>query len=126
MGQSGKATRRLERERIKIGSLTLTLTEILDMLKELVRASNSNPVIGLTVSILVTDLAYKFKLLSKTGYIGIMVAIGTAEAGGIINDIEDLIPSFKKASDTSQPSAQTIVYGQAGQSPITQTDKVVL
>jgi len=126
MAQQGKAVRRLERERIKIGALTVTVSQILDLLKELVRTANSNPVIGITTAIMVADVAYRFQLITKTAYIGILVAIGASETASVINDIEDLIPSFRKAADASQPSAQTIVYGDAGKVPLTQSDKVVL
>lgn len=108
-----RAQRRLTREALKTQALLQSIGIIETLLKELVRASESNPIIGITISILTADISYKLHLITKTAYIGVMVAIGASEAGSIINDISDLIPSFKKASDDSTPSGRTFVYADS-------------
>lgn len=111
-----RAQRRLTREAMKTQAILQSIGILETLLKELVRASESNPIIGITIAILTADIAYKLKIITMTAYVGIMVAIGASESGAIINDISDLIPSFHKASDDSTPSGKTFVYADSGDS----------
>jgi len=109
-----RAKRKLERDKIKLDLLGNVSDKTLDIIKEMVRASNSNPVIGITMSIIFTGIAYKIHLISMVEYIAILTAVGVSDAGAVINDITDLIPSFKKAADSSTPSGTTLVYNDGG------------
>jgi hypothetical protein len=109
---SGKASRRLEREKIKTSALVQSLDGLFDILKEFIRASNSNPVIGVTASFLMVSIMAKMKLLTVSEQTACMVAIGAIEGGQIASSVLNEMPwnAFKPAVNDSKPSASTIVY----------------
>ena len=85
---------------------------------ELVRASNSNPLIGLMTVFISTDILYRLKIIDVITATAIFTAAGALEgaeiAEGVITDIGDFFKVFgaqNKTPDPITPSASTIVYG---------------
>lgn len=84
---------------------------------ELVRASNSNPLIGITVSLVSADILLRLGIIDHLTYTFILSSVGVIEgaavAGTIITDITQLF-SFSKSQnptpDPITPTATTIVY----------------
>lgn len=98
-----------------------------DVIVELVRAANSNPLLGIFISIVATDILARSKIIDPSTAAGLYVAIGAIEgasvAGTIISDFTDVFKLFSKSptQDLVRPSATTIVYPRAGQNEDLQT-----
>ena len=87
---------------------------------ELVRASNSNPLIGLMTVFITTDILYRLKVIDLATAAAIFTAAGALEGSQIANtvltDISDFFHVFgaqNKSPDPITPSAKTIVYGSS-------------
>jgi len=108
------------RKRIKdekfADTLALLSTDVKDVVVELIRASNSNPLIGILVSIVSVDILSRAHIIDSATAAGLYVAIGAIEgasvAGTIISDFTDVFKIFSKSptQDLVRPSASTIVY----------------
>jgi len=120
--RSSKAERRLLRE-IQGSELLLGLTgEVKEVVMELIRAANSNPIIGVFVTIASADVMHRAKVLSDEGYIAVLAFLGLIEGGQVAANVLDaagnlvgsLIPSIagqKAAIDNLvNPSATTLVF----------------
>ena len=90
---------------------------------ELVRASNSNPLIGLMTVFITTDILYRLKVIDLATAAAIFTAAGALEGSEIANtvltDISDFFHVFgaqNKTPDPITPSAKTIVYGSSDNS----------
>lgn len=104
--------------------------EVKEIVIEVIRAANSNPVIGILVSIIAVDMLYRLRLIGAQTVVALYVFLGVIEggtvaanlidaAGNFVGDLGSLIPSFgsKTTNQASQadlvtPSATTLVYGQ--------------
>lgn len=91
----------------------MSVEKILEVLKEMVRASTSNPLVGIAVSVASADMLNRAGLLSDVARDIIWVSIGAVEATQAAgNLLSDLIP-FKNTSNDLLPSATTIVFGDS-------------
>lgn len=123
---SRKAERRLRKELATMGLSEAALTSLKDVIVELLRTANSNPLTGILVSIVAAEVLYKLKIISTVGYVALYAIIGTEvavdEEGNVINAIAAVDKLFGNASTSTpiNPSATTIVYPQASPSAATQ------
>lgn len=98
--------------------------DVKDVVIELIRASMSNPLMGIFVSIAATDILVKLKVLTPQTAAGLYVAIGAIEgaevAGTVINDFASVFKIFGKSpsNNTLEPSLQTFVEGADKDTPI--------
>lgn len=105
-----------DREKLKTEALLnlsdKAITELSGVAREFIRAANSNPVVGMTASMVVVLLLERVKLLSPAEGNVVMVAIGAIEAGQAAGGILSEMPwnAFKPAVNDTKPSASTIVY----------------
>jgi hypothetical protein len=94
--------------------------EVKDIVIEVIRAANSNPVIGVFVAIVGVDVLYRLKLIGATSVVAILAFLGVIEggsvaanlidaAGNFIGDIGQLIPSIgsKTINQASQADLVT-------------------
>jgi hypothetical protein len=99
-----------------LGNLT---GDIKDVAIEIIRTANSNPLLGILVSVVTVDILSRLKIIDPGTAAGLYVAIGTIEgaevATGVITSLTDVFHLFGKspaAPNLIEPSATTIVYGQ--------------
>ena len=111
---SGKAVRRLERDKMRMDLLTQALKSFTHLGTELIRTANANPVTGLTVSLLTVMLPGKFRLLTPQEVTGMFVALGAIEGSAVASRvISEVVPwdLAKKGVDNIQPTVTTLSYG---------------
>ncbi|MEM3859749.1 MAG: hypothetical protein QW478_10160 [Candidatus Micrarchaeaceae archaeon] len=110
--------RKKEQENQLLTIAGISIEKLLDLAKEFLRASNSNPIIGMASTLLITDILYRAKIIDLTTAVGINILVGTVEgssiAGQILGDITDLFQFFgnRPSNIEFKPSAQTIVYAE--------------
>lgn len=87
--------------------------DVMEILRELVRTANSNPIIGVLLSIVTIDMLHRAKLIGENAVVAFYIVIGAIESGSVISDIANLWPSFTRNTqvDPVRPSATTVVYG---------------
>ncbi|MEM3193223.1 MAG: hypothetical protein QW292_14285 [Candidatus Parvarchaeota archaeon] len=96
----------------------ISIEKILDLAKEFLRTANSNPIVGMASTLIVTDILYRTRIIDLTTAIGINVMVGTIEggsiAGQVIQDITDIMNFFgnRPSNIEFKPSASTIVYAE--------------
>ncbi len=97
----------------------VVFTKSLDVLKEMIRAANSNPLMGMVASVVMADILARAKIIDNGTAAGIWAIVGTIEgaeiAGTLISDFTDIFKIFSKSptQDLMRPSATTIVYGNS-------------
>ncbi|MEM3846255.1 MAG: hypothetical protein QXU98_11230 [Candidatus Parvarchaeota archaeon] len=110
--------RKKEQENQLLTIAGISIEKLLDLAKEFLRASNSNPIIGMASTLLITDILYRAKIIDLTTAVGINILVGTVQgssiAGQILSDITDLFQFFgnRPSNIEFKPSAQTIVYAE--------------
>lgn len=94
--------------------------KILDVVKELIRTANSNPVIGYILGFITADVLYRSKIIdegtAKLVNISLGIMMGANVSGSILEDITDITHVFGKGGVSNKefsPSAQTIVYADS-------------
>ena len=92
--------------------------ETLEVIRSMLQASLSNPLMGIVSAITIGDILYRAKIIDIQSYTAIMVSVGvlegTAVAGSIINDVTDFFHIFQsqnQSSDPITPTASTVVVG---------------
>lgn len=110
---------KLKSERELMSFLSTLTGDVKDIAIEIIRTANSNPLLGILVSIVSVDILARLKIIDPGTAAGLYVAIGTIEgaevATGIITSLSDVFHIFGKspsAPNLIEPSATTIVYGQ--------------
>lgn len=110
---------KLKSERELMSFLSNLSGDVKDIAIEIIRTANSNPLLGILVSIVSVDILSRLKIIDPGTAAGLWVAIGTVEgaevASGIITSLADVFHIFGKspaAPNLIEPSATTIVYGQ--------------
>lgn len=99
------------------GILTLE-DKSLEIIKELVKGSVSNPLLGMVASLVVSDVLYRAKIIDLQTAVGINVVVGTVDgsqiASAIISDITDITKLFQSRPQNApfQPSATTLVLAE--------------
>lgn len=97
--------------------LTSGIEEFGGIIKELIRASMSNPMIGLVVSIISLSVLGKAGVVSdgdkKVGMILIGAAAGIQLTAEIIDDLSKFVPSVQSGGTPSlvTPSGNVLVFG---------------
>lgn len=87
------------------------MKEIPGIYKELIRASISNPIVGIAVAVSAADLLRRAGLISQEAATIILVSVGAVEAAETASTLlSDLIP-FKNSANELIPSAKTVVFG---------------
>lgn len=90
--------------------------KLFELAKEFLRTANSNPVIGMVASLIVSDVLFRAKIIDIGTAIGINVLVGTVEGSQITAEVLSDLTSITKFMGNShpisniQPSASTIVY----------------
>ena len=108
-----KSTNKIEIDKKLLDIGGMSIEKVLEILKEMVRASTSNPLVGIAVSVASADMLNRAGLLSDAARDIIWVSIGAVEATQAAgNLLSDLIP-FKNTSNDLLPSATTIVFGDS-------------
>lgn len=89
-----------------------------DVLKAMTQASISNPLLGITTSLIFADILYRAKVIDMATFTGIGVSVGVLEgsavAGNIIEDVSGFFALFKSqnaAPDPVTPTANVVVLG---------------
>jgi hypothetical protein len=101
-----------------IGAAGFAIDKIVDVLKTMIQASNSNPLMGMIAAVVMADILARTKIIDNGTAAGIWAIVGTVEgasiAGTVISDFTDIFKIFSKSptQDLMRPSASTIVYGQ--------------
>ena len=112
--------RKRQTETLFSQNLQTLLTSGKDIVVELVRATNSNPLIGVLISIVSVDILSRAHIIDSATAAGCYVALGFIDgasvAGTVISDFTDVFKLFAKSptNDLVRPSATTIVYPRAG------------
>lgn len=119
--RSGKAWRRLSRELAKMGIAEESIVGIKEIVVELIRAANSNPLIGIVIAVVIVDFLYSLKVISFTAMTAIYVILGIETSTLVADDISSILTSLNPAKgifgggtptiNPIEPSATTIVYG---------------
>jgi hypothetical protein len=118
---------RLARKKLKqnnkdqlIGLVGVIGKETLEVIKAMLQASLSNPLMGIVSGITIGDILYRAKIIDIQSYTAIMVSVGvlegTAVAGTIINDVSDFFHIFQsqnQSSDPITPTASTVVVSES-------------
>jgi len=126
-GKEGKAKTKAETdlEIVKIEKLAEMLESGLStagsITKELLRAAMNNPMLGLVVSLMLSDMLVKSGVMQKeTGWLikGIIVsAAGVDIAGdiiGLVTRVLPFAPPVTKNNELFTPRAETIVFADGG------------
>ncbi|MEM3193273.1 MAG: hypothetical protein QW292_14540 [Candidatus Parvarchaeota archaeon] len=117
-----KRERRYEKRKTEeqlISLAGISIEKLLDLTKEFLRAANSNPIIGMVTSLIVTDILYRTKIIDLPTAVAVNVMVGTIEggsiAGQVIQDITDIMNFFgnRPSNIEFKPSATTIVYADS-------------
>jgi len=113
---------KLKTERELMSFLSNLSGDVKDIAIEIIRTANSNPLLGILVSVVSVDILSRLKIIDPGTAAGLYVAIGTIEgaevATGVITSLADVFHIFGKspsAPNLIEPSATTIVYGQGKQ-----------
>lgn len=111
-----KAGRKAQSKHKEAFDFTEFLTvDVKEIVIEVIRASMSNPLMGIFVSIVGVDVLSKLKIIDAGTAAGLYVAIGAIEgsqvAGQIITDLASVFKLFSKspANNTLEPSLTTFV-----------------
>ena len=109
---------KLKTERELMSFLSNLSGDVKDIAIEIIRTANSNPLLGILVSVVSVDILSRLKIIDPGTAAGLYVAIGTIEgaevATGVITSLGDVFHIFGKspsAPNLIEPSATTIVYG---------------
>jgi hypothetical protein len=101
-----------------IGAAGFAVDKIVEVLKAMIQASNSNPLMGMIAAVVMADILARTKIIDNGTAAGIWAIVGTVEgasiAGTVISDFTDIFKIFSKSptQDLLKPTASTIVYGQ--------------
>jgi hypothetical protein len=101
-----------------IGAAAFGIDKIVEVLKSMVQAANSNPLMGMIAAVIMADILARLKIIDPGTAAGIWAIVGTVEgasiAGTVISDFTDIFKIFSKSptQDLLKPTATTIVYGQ--------------
>jgi hypothetical protein len=112
-----RAYKRQDRNML-IGAAGFAVDKIVDVLKSMIQASNSNPLMGMIAAVIMGDVLARTKIISNETAAGIWAIVGTVEgasiAGTVLSDFTDIFKIFSKSptQDLLKPTATTIVYGQ--------------
>jgi hypothetical protein len=92
--------------------------ETLEVIRSMLQASLSNPLMGIVSAITIGDILYRAKIIDIQSYTAIMVSVGvlegTAVVGAVINDVSDFFKIFQSQAQTNDPivpTATTVVVG---------------
>jgi len=125
-----RAERRLIRELSNKELISKLIDFGKDVLIEFIRTANSNPLVGLATSLIITDILYRLKVIDLPTFIFINGLVGAIDVAQIsaelmdaisndINAIASILHPFTissegvKLPDLLRPSASTIVYAQS-------------
>jgi hypothetical protein len=124
-GAASRAQRKLMKELARMNLGSDVINTIKEILVELIRAANSNPLIGVLLAIAITDILVTLRILTPTAataiYAVIAAVVGVDLASDLISSLAGLVPPivpFTSKGATSapssliEPSATTIVYGE--------------
>jgi len=112
-----RAYKRQDRNML-IGAAGFAVDKIVDVLKSMIQASNSNPLMGMIAAVIMADVLARAKIIDNATAAGIWAIVGTVEgasiAGTVLSDFTDIFKIFSKSptQDLLKPTATTIVYGQ--------------
>jgi len=101
-----------------IGAAAFGVDKIVEVLKSMIQAANSNPLMGMIAAVIMADIMARLKIIDPGTAAGIWAIVGTVEgasiAGTVISDFTDIFKIFSKSptQDLLKPTATTIVYGQ--------------
>jgi len=101
-----------------IGAAGFAVDKVVEILKAMIQASNSNPLMGMIAAVVMADILARTKIIDNGTAAGIWAIVGTVEgasiAGTVISDFTDIFKIFSKSptQDLLKPTASTIVYGQ--------------
>jgi hypothetical protein len=107
-----------EDRRLIVGAAGFAVDKIVEILKTMIQAANSNPLMGMIAAVIMADILARTKIIDNGTAAGIWAIVGTVEgasiAGTVISDFTDIFKIFSKSptQDLMRPSASTIVYGQ--------------
>ena len=117
--------KRAYRERKKKGEMLIVkgaehvFDKGIEIVKSMIKSSNSNPVMGMVSAVILADILARAKIIDNRTAAGIWVIVGAIEgstiAGTLISDFTDIFKMFSKSpsQDLLRPSATTIVYSDA-------------
>jgi len=124
-----QAKMRLARKQLKqntkdqiIGLAGILGKETLEVIRSMLQASLSNPLMGIVSAITIGDILYRAKIIDIQSFTAIMVSVGVLEgsavAGSIIEDVSGFFKVFQSQSQSSDPitpTASTVVVGSESQ-----------
>ena len=114
-----RARKKEAEEMILKGGKTV-FVESVKVLKEMIRAANSNPLMGSVAAVIMVDILARAKIIDNGTALGVWAIVGAVEgsaiAGAEISNFTDIFKIFSKSpsQDLLRPSATTIVYGDTG------------
>lgn len=92
------------------------------IIKSLMQASMSNPLMGVIAAIITLDILYKQNVISSTAYwSGLSVVIagaGISLVDQTLKALEDVLPFAPASQPITQPSGQVLVFGDADQAQL--------
>jgi len=112
-----RSNKRADRN-LLIGAAGFAVDKVVEILKAMIQASNSNPLMGMIAAVVMADILARTKIIDNGTAAGIWAIVGTVEgasiAGTVISDFTDIFKIFSKSptQDLLKPTASTIVYGQ--------------
>jgi hypothetical protein len=111
-----RQTLKANRENQLIGIGGMIGKETLDVIKTMLQAAISNPLLGIVSAITISDILYRAKIIDIQSFTAIMVSTGVLEgaavAGSIVNDVSDFFHIFQSQQQTTDPitpTASTVV-----------------
>jgi len=117
-----RQTLKANRENQLIGIGGMIGKETLEVLKTMLQAALSNPLLGIVSAITISDILYRAKIIDIQSFTAIMVSTGVLEgaavAGSIINDVSDFFHIFQsqqQSTDPITPTASTVVISPESQ-----------
>lgn len=109
--------RKAQKEEELVEILSNLTQDAKDIVIETIRAANSNPLLGIFIGFVGTDILERLSIIRPTTAAALYIAIGVIEGASVSSDVITSLESvFKfggKSPSTSlvQPSATTLVYG---------------
>jgi len=117
-----RQTLKANRENQLIGIGGMIGKETLEVLKTMLQAAISNPLLGIVSAITISDILYRAKIIDIQSFTAIMVSTGVLEgaavAGSIVNDVSDFFHIFQSQQQTTDPitpTASTVVISPESQ-----------
>lgn len=115
MSKIRKAALKLDKQLAEYGLAATVITDVKDIIVEVIKASQANPLVGVAVALISTNVLYRAKIIDGQVY-ALIVTLVTAAAGvTIAGDLLSELNPFKGGSsnaDLIRPTPTTLTQAE--------------